>query len=605
MGGHERKAPPIVDLERRFHVVRRRRLWIQGPSGRLTRMVPEHFDVIIVGAGLSGIGAAVHLHEQCPGKSYVILEGRPSMGGTWDLFRYPGIRSDSDMHTLGYRFKPWRDGQGDRRRRRRSCDYVKETAAEYGVDGTSATATARRRPPGRARTPTWTVEALRNGHRRDRPLHLQLPLHVRRLLQLPAGLHAGVRGPASASAGTIVHPQKWPEDLDYAGKKVVVIGSGATAMTLVPAMAKDAAHIVMLQRSPTYVVSRPDKDVIANALRKVLPERWAYAITRWKNVGLQQFLYRRTRTHPEQVKAEAPRHGAQGARARTTTSRPTSRRATTRGTSASAWCRTATCSQRSAPARRRSSPTRSSASPRPASRSTSGKQLDADIIVTATGLNLVVLGEMQFAVDGEPVDFAQTWTYKGMMYSGRAEPGLRPSATSTPRGRCAPTSPPSTSAGCSTTWTRRGARQVDAAPARERPRHAGAAVDRRLLVRLHAAHDAPLPEAGRPRAVDQPAELRARQEDDPHRRRSRTARWSSATGSRGGASREDRQRFRFAQQVGPADRRRDQRVREALEAGFAELLAKAPRPPQGASGTSPQRPRRRRLPPAPRAGPRR
>ena len=263
-------------------------------------MATEHHDVLIVGAGLSGVGAAVHLHQRCPGKSYLILEGRPSMGGTWDLFRYPGIRSDSDMHTLGYSFKPWReakaiaDGPSILR-------YVKETAAEYGVDehiryghrATSAVLVERgchldgRGGPDRGR--------------RDRALHLQLPAHVRRLLQLPQGYTPEFAG-QERFRGTIIHPQKWPEDLDYAGKQVVVIGSGATAMTLVPAMARDVAHIVMLQRSPTYVVSRPDKDVIANTLRAVLPERWAYAITRWKNVALQQFLYRRTRTHPEQVK---------------------------------------------------------------------------------------------------------------------------------------------------------------------------------------------------------------------------------------------------------------------------------------------------------------
>jgi monooxygenase len=217
--------------------------------------------------------------------------------------------------------------------------------------------------------------------------------------------------------GTVVHPQQWPEDLDYRGKRVVVIGSGATAMTLVPAMAEDVGHIVMLQRSPTWVISRPDKDVVANFLRRVLPERWAYALTRWKNVTLQQFLYRRTRTDPDQVAKKllemvrtelgpdydiethfTPRYNPwdqrmclvpnsdlfesiRSGKAEVVTDQIA--RFTEKGIALE-----------------------------------SGRELEADIIVTATGLNLVVLGEMQFSVDGAPVDFAKTWTYKGMMYSG-------------------------------------------------------------------------------------------------------------------------------------------------------------------------------------------
>jgi cation diffusion facilitator CzcD-associated flavoprotein CzcO len=378
-------------------------------------MAQEHCDVLIVGAGLSGIGAGVHLKRKCPAKRYVILEGRPSMGGTWDLFRYPGIRSDSDMHTLGYNFKPWRaakaiaDGPA-------ILDYVKEAAAEYGVDqhiryghrATTATWSSEHA--------TWTVEAVRA----DTGETIRFTCNF---LLMCAGYYSYRRGHTpefedrERFTGTIIHPQEWPDDLDYAGKRVVVIGSGATAMTLVPAMAKDAGHIVMLQRSPTYVVSRPDRDVIANGLRAVLPETWAYAITRWKNVALQQFLYRRTRTHPEQVKQKlldmvrkelgpdydvdthfTPRYNPwdqrlclvpnsdlfeaiRSGKASIVTDRI--ERFTETGIALA-----------------------------------SGRQLDADIIVTATGLNLVVLGEMQFVVDGGPVDFAQTWTYKGMMYSG-------------------------------------------------------------------------------------------------------------------------------------------------------------------------------------------
>jgi len=378
-------------------------------------MTAEHVDVLIVGAGLSGVGAAVHLRTRCPGRRFVILEGRPSMGGTWDIFRYPGVRSDSDMHTLGYRFKPWRatkaiaDGPA-------ILDYVKETASEHGLEEHVRYQHRATAAVWSSDEATWTVEALRTDT--GETAHFTC-----NFLLMCAGYYSYRQGhtPEFESRerfeGTIVHPQEWPRDLDYVGKNVVVIGSGATAMTLVPAMAKDAGHVVMLQRSPTYVVSRPDRDVIANALRAVLPSTWAYAITRWKNVAMQQFLYRRTRTNPEQVKRKlldmvrkelgpdydvethfTPRYdpwdqrlclvpnsdlfaAIRSGKASIVTDRI--ERFTENGILLA-----------------------------------SGTELDADIIVTATGLNLVVLGEMQFVVDDAPVDFAQTWTYKGMMYSG-------------------------------------------------------------------------------------------------------------------------------------------------------------------------------------------
>ncbi len=378
-------------------------------------MRTEHFDVLIVGAGLSGIGAAVHLHQRCPSKRYVILEGRPSMGGTWDLFRYPGIRSDSDMHTLGYSFKPWRhakaiaDGAS-------ILDYVKETAAEYGVDRHIRYGLRATRAAWSTDDAAWTVDAAQVDG--GDPVRFTC-----NFLYMCAGYYSYRQGhtpefPGQADfKGTIIHPQQWPEDLDYRGKKVVVIGSGATAMTLVPAMAKDVDHIVMLQRSPTYVISRPDRDVIANGLRKILPERWAYAITRWKNTALQQFLYQRTRTHPEQVKKKlldlvrkelGPTYDV--ATHFTPSYNPWDQRlclvpnsdlfaALRSGKAEVITDRIARFTEHGIAL-------------------ASGAKLDADIIVTATGLNLVVLGEMEFAVDGAPVDFADTWTYKGMMSSG-------------------------------------------------------------------------------------------------------------------------------------------------------------------------------------------
>ena len=378
-------------------------------------MSAEHFDVLIVGAGLSGVGAAVHLRRRCPGKRFVVLEGRPSMGGTWDLFRYPGIRSDSDMHTLGYGFKPWRDAKA-------IADgpailrYVKETAAEHGVERHIRYCHRATRALWSSEDAVWTVDA----ERTDTGETVRLTANF---IFMCAGYYSYEQGHTPEFVdqhlfeGTVVHPQQWPEDLDYRGKRVVVIGSGATAMTLVPAMAEDVGHIVMLQRSPTWVISRPDKDVVANFLRRVLPERWAYALTRWKNVTLQQFLYRRTRTNPDQVAQKlldmvrtelgpaydvethfTPRYNPwdqrmclvpnsdlfesiRSGKAEVVTDHIA--RFTEKGIALE-----------------------------------SGRELDADIIVTATGLNLVVLGEMQFSVDGATVDFAKTWTYKGMMYSG-------------------------------------------------------------------------------------------------------------------------------------------------------------------------------------------
>lgn len=377
-------------------------------------MAVEHFDVLIVGAGLSGVGAGVHLHERCPGKSYVILEGRESMGGTWDLFRYPGIRSDSDMHTLGYRFKPWRDAKAIADGPA-ILNYVKETAAEYDVARHIRYGHLATKATWSSEDATWTIEAVKkNGGETAR--------FSCNFLFMCAGYYSYREGytpefPGMESfRGTVVHPQKWPEDLDYKGKKVVVIGSGATAMTLVPAMARDVDHITMLQRSPTYVVSRPDRDIIANTLRKIMPESWAYAITRWKNTGLQQLLYRRTRTHPAKVKQKlldlvrkelgpdydvethfTPKYNPWDQRLCLV---PNSDlfKALRSGKASVVTDHIARITEKGIALE-------------------SGKTLDADIIVTATGLNLVVLGEMQFAVDGSPVDFAKTWTYKGMMYS--------------------------------------------------------------------------------------------------------------------------------------------------------------------------------------------
>ena len=260
----------------------------------------EHTDVVIVGAGLSGIGAAYHLREKCPNHEFLILEGRSAIGGTWDLFRYPGIRSDSDMHTLGYSFKPWEsakaiaDGPS-------ILDYVRKTATEnkfadkirFNHKLTSANWDSK--------THRWTLSIVKA--KTDETIEITC-----NFLYMCSGYYSYDQAhdpglPATDTfRGTLVHPQFWPEDLNYEGKKVVVIGSGATAVTLVPSMAKKAASVTMLQRSPTYIVSRPSEDWFANGLRKLLPHRWAYALTRLINTRFQELLYKQTRKRPEKVK---------------------------------------------------------------------------------------------------------------------------------------------------------------------------------------------------------------------------------------------------------------------------------------------------------------
>ncbi len=372
----------------------------------------DHFDVIIVGAGLSGIGAARQLMDHCPGKSFALLEARDAIGGTWDLFRYPGIRSDSDMYTMGYDSKPWlepkaiADGPS-------ILSYVQEAARERGIDKRIRFGHRMKHAAWSSADGRWTLECERDGER------VTLSCNV---LLMCSGYYTYAHGHTPSFAGSadfggrIVHPQLWPQDLDYRGKRVVIIGSGATAMTLVPAMAREAANVTMLQRSPTYVVSLPAKDPIATLLRAILPEQLAYRLTRAKNVWFQRYIYQQTRKQPHKMRArlinmvrkqlgpdfDVEKHF-------TPSYMPWDQRLclvpdadlfkALRAGTADVVTDEIECFTRDG------------------IRLKSGQTLAADIIVTATGLDMELLGGASFAVDGAPVSFPDTWSYKGMMFS--------------------------------------------------------------------------------------------------------------------------------------------------------------------------------------------
>ena len=387
---------------------------ISARTENLPGQLPGHFDVLIVGAGLSGIGAAWHLQRNCPGKSFAIVEARGASGGTWDLFRYPGVRSDSDMYTLGYRFRPWKDAKA-------IADgpsilsYIREVARDHDIDrhiryqhrvvGASwSTPDAR-----------WTVE-LERGPDKERVFF------TCGFLWMCSGYYRYEKGYVPEFAGIdgykgqVVYPQHWPEDLDYAGKKVVVIGSGATAVTVVPSMAETAAHVTMLQRSPTYVVARPAQDPIANKLKRHLPLKLAYMLTRWKNVLLGMYFYQMCKRKPDKVKALilggvrqmlgpdydvgthfTPRYNPWDQRLCLVPDADLFR--VIRKNKASVVTdRIETFTENGIKLK-------------------SGAELEADIVVLATGLVLQPLGGAKLVVDGKPVAPPKTLIYKGMMYS--------------------------------------------------------------------------------------------------------------------------------------------------------------------------------------------
>jgi monooxygenase len=373
----------------------------------------EHVDVLIVGAGLSGIGAARHFQSAFPGRTYLILEARDAIGGTWDQFRYPGVRSDSDMYTLGYRFRPWNqarsmaDGPSILR-------YIRDTAAEAGVDRNIRLGHRVVRAEWSSRDARWTVEAVHDGE----PVRFTCGFlySCSGYYRYDAG-HTPTFPGLERFGGTVVHPQHWPEDLDYGGKRVVVIGSGATAVTLVPAMTDRAAHVTMLQRSPTYVMALPREDALANTLRRLLGDRRAYPIVRWKNVALGTLIYELSRRRPRVMKSMIrkgllrrlppgydvdthfqPRY------------QPWDQR----------MCFVPDGDLFAAIADGRASVVtdRIKEFTETGLRLESGSELDADIVVTATGLRLLPLGGVRLLVDGREVRPAETMAYKSIMLSG-------------------------------------------------------------------------------------------------------------------------------------------------------------------------------------------
>ena len=377
-------------------------------------MTSEHFDMLIVGAGISGIGAAYHLGANCPGKTYAILEGREAIGGTWDLFRYPGIRSDSDMYTLGYSFKPWTqakaiaDGPA-------ILDYLHETARENDIERHIRFRHMVKRASWSSETASWTVDVETGADKKVIQYTCNFLFMCSGYYSYKGGYTPEFPG-ADKFQGRIVHPQKWTSDIDYKDKRVIVIGSGATAVTLVPEMAKEAAHVTMLQRSPTYVVSRPAEDALANKLRAWLPAKLAYGLTRWKNVLFGMYFFRIARNKPQQVKeyilnmVKEQLGEEYVAKHFTPTYNPWDQRLclvpdsdlfeaikTDRADVVTDHIETFTAD---------------------GIKLKSGTELKADLIVTATGLNMEMLSGLEITVDGKPVTVGKTFNYKGMMFSG-------------------------------------------------------------------------------------------------------------------------------------------------------------------------------------------
>ena len=383
-------------------------------------MATEHVDVLIIGAGLSGIDAGCHLKMLSPQRSFLLLEHRGRIGGTWDLFRYPGIRSDSDMLTMGYGFKPWTQA-GTVSPGAAIRDYVAETAREHGIDAHIRFRHRVTRASWDSSAARWTVTAERRAT--DDDVHVEQVSFTAKFLFFCAGYYRCSAGYTPEFAGRdrftgpVIHPQYWPEQLRTAGKRIIVIGSGATAASIVPSLAQTAAQVTMLQRSPSYYLSLPSRDALMPILRRVLPVGWAYRILRWRNILVQRFAYRLARRKPVQMRRRLIRGvakllppGYDVATHFTPTYQPWDQRlcfvpdgdlfaTIASGKAEVVTDRIATFTETGI-------------------QLASGRELAADIIVTATGLQFEVLGGAEILVDGRRIDFGATFTYKGVMFSG-------------------------------------------------------------------------------------------------------------------------------------------------------------------------------------------
>ncbi|MBU0807868.1 MAG: NAD(P)/FAD-dependent oxidoreductase [Gammaproteobacteria bacterium] len=374
-------------------------------------MSAEHLDVLIIGAGLSGIGAAYHLMTHCPGKRFAIFEGRPALGGTWDLFRYPGIRSDSDMFTLGYNFKPWThpqaiaDGPSIRR-------YIEETARENGIQEKIRFQHRVLKADWCSERAIWTLQVQRGEDAEPLKFSCQHLLMCTGYYRYEAGYTPEFKG-REQFQGVFIHPQLWPEDFDYSGKNVVVIGSGATAVTLVPAMTDKAKHVTMLQRSPSYVVSLPQGDPLAAFLRRFLPQTWVYRLARTRNVAMQMAFYSLAKVWPSLVRklllglAKRQLGADVDMRHFSPRYKPWDERV----------CVVPNGDLFTALREGKASVVTERIDGLTAKgiRLKTGEELPADVIISATGLELQLFGGMQVAVDGVPFEAAESMGYRGIM----------------------------------------------------------------------------------------------------------------------------------------------------------------------------------------------
>ena len=375
----------------------------------------NHFDVIVIGAGISGIGAGYHLQTKCPEKSYAILEGRDTIGGTWDLFKYPGIRSDSDMYTLGFSFFPWKekeaiaDGPS-------ILKYLDETSKKFNIDKKIKFNHYVRDASWCSEKSMWTLKV------EDKNLKDTVTISCN-FIFMCSGYYSYEKGYTpdfdgiNEFTGKIMHPQKWDTSIDYSDKEVIVIGSGATAVTLVPEMAKDAKHVTMLQRSPTYVVSAPQQDPLAIFLQKYLPSKLSYLIVRWKNILRQQWYFRLCKKNPKRVKdfiisqvRKSLGHDYDVDKHFTPNYNPWDQR----------MCLVPNGDLFKSIRKKQTSVITDTIDKFTATgiKLVSGKTLAADLIVTATGLNLEICSNINLKVDGKDINLPDTVTYKGMMFSG-------------------------------------------------------------------------------------------------------------------------------------------------------------------------------------------